>query len=898
MGRLYWQRKETGPATLRLVTILMILTTISRRIDAIQLKERMDALAWRQPLTVLAGFAWTGVALDRFTSIPPWTWTLLILLSAVGMVGGSWWRRLGTGGCRIACVCVVVMSLFAMRHARSVADYESATVLDVLTEDAQPMIMVGSIDRPARLQKDAIAAGGNFANGAIGRTDYQTILQVKVESLRIGFEQVPFSGRAMVRVDGDRSTLLPGDRVKLFGKISLIESPTNPGERDMRDWAKRSNLHCVFQIDRVDDILSPDDDDPDSPEAVDRFGIWVAGQRTVARMAGSARDSILQQISPDQQGLALALVLGQRDLLDRPTSEALLVTGTAHLLSVSGLHLGILLVLARIVSGLLRLPLKGQLIFLGAVTLFYVAITGGRPPVLRAAILLATLVLSTAMARPNHPINSLSLAGIVLAWWMPAAIFGVGMQLSFLAVATLLSCGRPSRRGQTAASHAVALEDNFDALARQSHGRWRQRFHFAGHATATALWYSGCVSVITLPIVWQQFHVVSPISVVVNVVLSPMMAIALSAGVATVIAGWVFLPLAIIPGWICSQILSAMQFVINVASATPGGHAWLPSPSAPMVLVYYIVLLAIIALRESGRRRILIATWSLTWFVITWWTATTPNALPPDTYEATFVDVGHGTATILRPNNRDVWLYDCGWMGNLNQSSRKIDDVLWSMGVTKIRGIVISHADADHFNALPGLARRFSIGCIVTPPEMLGGEGTTLEQTRRVIAEHHIPVLEIDRDRPIESVFDLADSHVWLRDVSVLHPPSERLDANDNANSLVLQIDHGGRCLLLPGDLEPPGTSVLISTPRPPPGGVMMAPHHGSLRMDADAVLQWARPRETVVSGGKRAAKVAVTDMLSAAGGGVRVTTKEGAIRVRMGPNGELDIRSWLLAPW
>ncbi|MCM2373362.1 ComEC/Rec2 family competence protein [Aporhodopirellula aestuarii] len=876
----------------------MILRTILRRIDSLHLKARLDSFAWRQPLTVLAGFAWTGVTLDRWTSWSAWTWVGLMIASAIGMLGCLKWPRFGTSGLRVVFVCLLVLSLFALRHARSVTDYESATVLDVLDETAQPMIMVGTVDRPAQLRRDAIATNGDWENAAIGRTEYQTILQVRIESLRIRFDQVAFSGRAMVRVDGDRSDLLPGDRVKLFGQISLIQSPTNPGQRDMRDWAQRSNLHCVFQIDQVENILSSSDRDAEAPGAPERFSLWQRGQRTVASMAKSARHSILQQISPDQQGLALALVLGQRDLLDRSTSEALLVTGTAHLLSVSGLHLGILLVLARIVSGLLRLPLRGQLVFLAMVTLFYVAITGGRPPVLRAAILLATVVLSTAMARPYHPINSLSFAAILLAWWMPNAIFGVGMQLSFLAVATLLTCGRPRAKGQTAASQAIALEDHFDELARQSYGRWRQRVNFVGRFLATALWYSGCVSVITLPIVWQQFHVVSPISVLVNVVLSPLMAVALSAGVGTVIAGWVFLPLATIPGWICSQILGVMQFVINTASATPGGHAWLPNPSAAWVMSYYVVLLAIIAFRSGGHRRLPIGVWSLIWFVAAWWSATTPSSVPPGTYETTFVDVGHGTATILRPNPDDVWLYDCGWMGNLNQSSQKIDDVLWSMGVTKIRGIAISHADADHFNALPGLTKRFSIGCIITPPGMLSGEGAMLERTRRVIAEYKIPVYEIDRDQSPESVFDSAASNGWLRDVSVLHPPSQLLDANDNANSLVLRIDHGGRCLLLPGDLEPPGTSVLISTPRPPPGGVMMAPHHGSLRMDADAVLQWARPRETVVSGGKRAAKIAVTEMLSAAGGGVQVTSKEGAIRVRMGPSGELEIRSWLESPW
>lgn len=881
--------------TLRLVTILAILSAYLRRFRTVGVMDRLRMLAWQQPLTLVAAFSWSGILLDRLTSLPSPVWLMLLVTAAIGLPVCSRVPRLRVRGSRLPLMGLLVLCLFAVRHQRVMARYDAATVLSVLSEQAEPMILTGTIDRPARMQRDPLDAAESWGDGGGAQAAgvYQTILQVSIETLRIGFQPEPFSGRVLVRVDGDCATLLPGDRVKLMGQISLFSPPTNPGQRDVRDWAKENNLQCTLQVDGLDDVqlVSPSG-------ATSGLQLWLRGERIVAKLAASARESILQQVSPDQQGLALALVLGQRDLLDRATAELLLVTGTAHLLSVSGLHLGILLVLAKVAAGLLRLPMRSQWVFLIAVTVFYVAITGGRPPVLRAAILLATVILSTAMARPHHPLNSLSLAAILIAGWMPTAVFSVGMQLSFLAVATLLTCGRPRGRGHTLASQSVELETQFDELAFESLGRSRRSLLWIGGGVATAIWYSGCVSVITLPIVWEQFHVVSPISVLVNVLLSPLMIIALSAGVGTVVAGWVFAPLAVIPGWICTQVLNVMRWVIDVAAGVPGGHTWLPSPTVVWVLMYYLVLLLVLAVWPSGRRRTPLLVWSSVWFVAAWWSATTPSNLPDGTFEATFVDVGHGTATILRPSPSEIWLYDCGWLGNFHQSSQKVDDVLWSMGVTKLRGIAISHADADHFNALPGLVKRFSIGCIITPPGMLLGDGAMLARTRAVIQEHGIPVYEVHREEPLAIQMDVETARSWLADVRVLHPPAIPLDASDNANSMVLQINHGGRCLLLPGDLEPPGTAVLISTPRPRPGGIMMAPHHGSLHMDAEAVLQWARPRESIVSGGKRAAKPAVTQMLSAVGGGVHVTATEGAIRVRVHADGQIDIRSWLLEPW
>ena len=77
-----------------------------------------------------------------------------------------------------------------------------------------------------------------------------------------------------------------------------------------------------------------------------------------------------------------------------------------------------------------------------------------------------------------------------------------------------------------------------------------------------------------------------------------------------------------------------------------------------------------------------------------------------------------------------------------------------------------------------------------------------------------------------------------------------------------------------------------------------MAPHHGSLVLDASSVLQWSRPRETIVSGGVRARKPEVREMLAVTGSGVHVTSEVGAIRVRINRQGKLEVRSWAETPW
>ena len=173
---------------------------------------------------------------------------------------------------------------------------------------------------------------------------------------------------------------------------------------------------------------------------------------------------------------------------------------------------------------------------------------------------------------------------------------------------------------------------------------------------------------------------------------------------------------------------------------------------------------------------------------------------------------------------------------------------------------------------------------------MLEETEPALEAVRLAIEKAGTPVREVSDTKTVLS------EHGQV--IGVLHPPPLRLQGSDNANSLVLRIDCGGKSLILPGDLEPPGTELLINHDRPPPGGVLMAPHHGSLTMDASAVLHWSRPGETIVSGGRRARRPEVLEMLSITGSGVHVTSEVGAVRVRIDRQGLIEVRSWAESPW
>ncbi len=682
------------------------------------------------------------------------------------------------------------------------------------------------------------------------------------------------NGRVQVVVSGRCDELRPGDSVRIYGTIERFGSPANPGEQDFRNIYRRRNIHARVYVDSTSQL-----------ETVARSA-WKPG-RWIASIARSGRERLIEYMGDETGPLAIALVLGQREFVGPEQRDRLLVTGTVHLLSVSGLHLAIIVILAHWTANLLRFPPIAKVVWILAICFLYTAVTGARPPVLRAAVLVTTFMIAFLAKRPSQPINTLSLAALIILVWNPALIFGIGVQLSFLAVATLLLCRQRTANHSRAVVEAVQQEERLAALAEKSRSKPVFYARYSATLIWRAIWYSGCVTAISMPLVWYQFHVVSPISVVANVVLSPFLFVALASGVATVVFGFLP-PLGILLGSICDVAIQWMRWLIDLAASIPLGHLWLPSPPAWWVITFYALMLATLYF-QSGR----VASWARyswigAWMIVAWALATTTPTLDEGSIEATFVDVGHGTSVVLRFDDQ-VWLYDCGRLGNDTGRSRDIDATLWSFGVTRLNGIFLSHADADHFNALPGILERFGVDQIVTPHGMLDVQEPGIIKIRALIEQANVPIRQV-----ASGMTEPLGQHT----AQVLHPPIERVSGTDNANSLVLRIDCGRTSLILPGDLEPPGTAVVIRHPRPQPGGVLMAPHHGSLRMDAASVLQWARPSETIVSGGQRAKRPEVHQMLSARGSDVHVTSQVGAIRVTVRRSGDIQVRRWRMEPW
>jgi competence protein ComEC len=213
---------------------------------------------------------------------------------------------------------------------------------------------------------------------------------------------------------------------------------------------------------------------------------------------------------------------------------------------------------------------------------------------------------------------------------------------------------------------------------------------------------------------------------------------------------------------------------------------------------------------------------------------------PHDELVCTFLSVGHGCAAVIETPDGKTFLYDAGRMGSPHGAAQSISGFLWSRGISRLDGVVVSHADIDHFNALPELLERFPVETLYLAEHVLREPPPT--------AKLLIAAAEKAGTRLTALVAgDFVPLGQRVR-ASVLHPAAQSNFQGDNANSIVLLLEYEGRRLLLPGDLEGDGLATLLALP-PVPVNVLLAPHHGSPRSMPLALARWARPQCVVISG-------------------------------------------------
>ncbi len=605
-----------------------------------------------------------------------------------------------------------------------------------------------------------------------------------------------------------------GDEIEILGRLALPGQAMNPGEFDYADFLRVQGITTTLTALDYAETQLVRRGWPTSP--------W--GLLAVVRAWGQA--SLRENMTAHHE-LASALLLGEGSGLGSAGWDKYQRSGIVHVLAISGQHLVVLAGLFWLIARILGTRRRSAAPIIAILLIVYALLTGGRPPVMRAAWVVAAYCGGILLQRPISHANTFALAWIGVLAFNPSDIFNAGCQLSFLAVAVLV--WGVSRWTDQPAS---ALEELLEATR-----SWPAHFSlWIARTILTAYAVNGIVWLAITPLVAYHYHNVSPIALLLGPPMVLLTSIALLTGFACLLfAGWLP-PLAWVFGWLTQSALGLGDWLVDLGLRAPFAYIFVPDVPAWWTWMLYVVLLISISSYIPDRFVRIVLLLGAGWWILGVVLVFAPHR--PGELRCTFVAVGHGGCTVIETPTGRVIVYDAGATSGPDVTRRQIAPFLWSRGIRRIDDVILSHADLDHFNGLPQLAERFSIGRVICTPTFAERNSAGVRKTLEAIEKQRIGV-EIVKIGSRWEVDDVA--------FRVLHPPAFGPEGNENTRSLVLHVTHGDWSMLLTGDLEKEGLTNLLSEPSMPID-VLMAPHHGSETSNIPALAKWAKPRMVVSS--------------------------------------------------
>jgi competence protein ComEC len=647
--------------------------------------------------------------------------------------------------------------------------------------------------------------------------------------------------------------VLPGQTVRFQSRLYPITSFANPGGFD---YARHMRVQGIFG----------------SAYPWKKGKIAVSGKPTTAallleRFRARAGRVIDRTVHDPARGVLRALILGGRGGIDPETEKAFQRSGAAHILSISGLHIGMVagsafFILRFLLSFLPALALTGRHVKLAALlslapALWYGAVSGMATPAQRSVIMAAVCVAAFFVERRHDPANSLAAAGLlVLALW-PPALLTVSFQLSFLAVAAIVFA--VSR----IPAHWISGPD-------------RRLVRWLGLPFLISLSAALGIAPVTLS-VFHSFSLVGPLA---NAILVPLtgflviplgLAAAFIAPVSETCAGWLMGPAGFF-------LYLAVQGA-RLAASFPWASVMPVWPNTLETLFYYAILCSLLFFRKSRAAKAGLALCLVLVLLDTgYWLH---RRYGGKTLRMTVLDTGQSAATLLELPGGKTVLVDGGGFPDpeaMDMGRHVVAPFVFRKKIRTLDLVVLTHPQADHAGGLAYMAENFAIR------EFWDNGG----RSNAAAVQALYTVLEEKRVHR-EAARAGKETELGGVRIKVLHPDAKteaKTKGDANARSVILRAVFGRHAFLLPGDATAGAEkSVLRKTNAEElRASVLLAPHHGSKTSSTEAFLSAVRPSLVVVqarAGGRtKIPDPSVMRRYRSAGARVVVTGVAGAVEV------------------
>jgi len=362
-------------------------------------------------------------------------------------------------------------------------------------------------------------------------------------------------GRILIN-NFNKLELLYGDEILIEGKIHRpfeFSSDTNFSYRKYLQYRKIRYILSVKKNSNITVIRRGE-------------GFWL--KSVSFNLRKKLRGIFHQYLTINEAGIMQALILGDRGFVPKHVRTLFEQTGTAHILAISGMHVGVVAFIFFLFFKLFRLSRRLQLGLTILLVIGYSFLTGGRPSVVRATIMSVVFLSSWMMERETDAINTLSLAALILLIFNPMNLFDIGFQMSFSSVLSI-----------------ILFYPVFERL-------WKRIVRFRLPKFTFWIIQSIIVSLsASLGVggfIVYYFGIVTPISIVANILIIPAISALVSLGITLLAVGLLLPSLAVMVGLCVKAVLSLMVLGVFFLSSVPGGYFYTKNVNIWYIVGYYI----------------------------------------------------------------------------------------------------------------------------------------------------------------------------------------------------------------------------------------------------------------------------------------------------------------------
>lgn len=576
-----------------------------------------------------------------------------------------------------------------------------------------------------------------------------------------------------------------GDRMAVRGLTMKPEAPRNPGGFDGRHYALSHGIEATIR--------------PTKEEMLPKKGDLTEKIYTCRGRFRKKGAAICESYFPPKEAKLLSAMLFGNDA-DWEGLEDFRTLNVIHILSISGLHIGLILALMSAALKKLTVPYDLRKISVHGLLLAYLFLTGFPVGGMRVWLSLLFTDVGKRLWRPVDPNYALGFSAAIFLLVNPFYIYRLGFLFSFFSVYGIL-----------------AIYPKLPVL-----GSSQSRI-------AQALGVSVAVSLAIAPLLLFTSGSISMMGLLANVVLLPLAAAILYGGMAVSCLSFLFPPVAagaaVVTRWIF------LPFLLLTKHMALAPFNWvLPCFSVLEACAYYLILhfamhFPMRRLKRRAGRLLILQAAMVGMLVLVWGHRTAPDLSVTQLY------VGQGDCAYVEAKNFRGLIDTGGSRFGADPTARYVAPFLRKCGVGALDAVFLSHYDADHAGGVSTLAKTYKIKHIFAPEpgsdEDVGMYDEIQDKAGAV--------------EPMEGTFSMKD---W--DLTVFPPYGKE----DNALSMVMEFSSKGQRMLFLGDLPEAQEKMLLSDLRHSESIVKLA-HHGSKTSSCDEFLEAARPRLAIISAGE-----------------------------------------------